>query len=1315
MSHQILKRGKLFRTVVVALAVQTGLVFPSKAEQLRGFGEVKMSAPNESTSVFECENPERALALLHKIGRDMSQSATVKAEWRKIKNGDLEIPALVRPGLGSFLLAAKDKKVLVFTSPKTDDLNSAFTPALNEIAGAKFFDENYKYPYYLDKFSHFGIGSWYPSYWGENTPKSTSNEVDSHFKYARDNGLTLQPNNGDSILRNLLPKLREFDRPYHFALWQEWSQDLARMAPEELVMPNDKFTAMPSYYGQVSDGGRKLLKYRDWTFQNTVKSLKDDPLLVDWLDPNGEVGPFNNFQYWDFSEGNRQNLVRYLKTRNYTPPTLGEAWFGDKNRLKSWDDVKIPMSYEFFGWREGDPVADKDWKVHPAITDKKDLVSTPWYDRVSDCPPSVLDGIGKKYNTADFNDSNWPSFNVPCGELPAIFWRSKHAQFWYRGYINADKGWLANAKKNGRVYMTVVSLTNARGWKNPDRIWVNGKEVANLSRCSGYDIVGQVDVTDLIKEGKNSIVYLPANLGGTGIGGPFLLSTKPMEEFPFSNKNVNSRYRDWRDYISWCVMEKMENTFKAIRGEDPDRFIKMHAAYDKQLGIPLQAKYGCFGHNTGEGGFFRPWDKRFGYPYGVPSSAEFGGGIVTVEGLKRWVGWFTFEGLNAFDNFHNIQEMMYSPAAATWLEYMPYVKLANRRDIKRPDIALLWSSRNNSLLPKPVPYCFDIGRGDLQFIGYSYVDASESTIRDGLVKDYPVIWDTGTWIMDPETVKQLKAYVEEGGTFVALQETGRHSYTGRDAWPISELTGYKVREVRPMTGTLGILVEQPLFKKLAGKAFYNRGKSVDYSDYNYADKCIVLEPAVEGTTPIARYEDGSIAIGMRQLGKGKVIVLGSPFWRDSYDGAGMWWPGESQNQFLEDILDGIGVKPLAKSSSHDIWREHYLANNGTEEYLALFNPFKEPKTFSIEWTTVKPATELFDPKNGQKIEGKIEGNIVKLEKVTLEGLETRIIATQPAQQPRQALDAWFKQLCSWWRPSAPGEKLERPDLPTYTMQLAQTMTGIILTGAETSKIDPAFISKTQKMGPEWKKWVGQSIEEFKTKPDKERRAFLHCPIEVPKSWKPGEKIELVIAVYTHAIGDITGPLDVWLNGQQIIVNKSCASGGSFPEDGTVVDVTEILELGGRNALCITTGPNGFIGEVKLRRYPIVTQEIEISGEFKTQIDADSGLGTATVPGAMKALYGWKDDVMVPANWKNSRVFIQIDVEKVSDYEGFAINDKVIFHPVSWFKAVTWMDITPFVKFGEPNRLTLISKAATREWKPGTVNYKKIKLQQISDR
>ena len=160
--------------------------------------------------------------------------------------------------------------------------------------------------------------------------------------------------------------------------------------------------------------------------------------------------------------------------------------------------------------------------------------------------------------------------------------------------------------------------------------------------------------------------------------------------------------------------------------------------------------------------------------------------------------------------------------------------------------------------------------------------------------------------MRPETVARLKAYVEAGGTFVALQETGRHTPLERDAWPISDLTGFKVSEIRPMTGTVNILHDQPLFTALAGKSFLNQGSSVDYSSYNYADKCVALEPVAADTQAIARYGDGAIAIGMRKLGKGRVVVLGSPFWRDSYDKGGTWWPGEGQSVFLEDIFHGLG-------------------------------------------------------------------------------------------------------------------------------------------------------------------------------------------------------------------------------------------------------------------------------------------------------------------------------------------------------------------------------------------------------------------------
>ena len=1298
------------------------MLSPVRAESLRGFGSVDVAPISGSPMPgvrFTCENASRAGVLMTKLGRDLSQSATVAAKWQTVEIGDRKVPVLVRSGLGSYLLLASGSSVQVFCTPKTENLAEAFAGCADLLGGATFFDAASRYPVYLDKFSHYGIGSWYPMYWSASTPKGPPNEVDLHLDFARRLDLVVQPNAGGMLLRNILPKIHEFGRPYHFAKWQEWSPDLARMAPEELVVPDDRFTAMPSYYGQVSDGGRRLFKYRDWCFQNTVRDMVADPLLVDWLDPNGEVGPFINFRYWDFSEGNRRNLVRYLETaRGFTPRLIGEAWYGDPHRFKSWADVPIPMGYEFFGWQPGDPVANKGWRVHPAFqpAEKEDEPKNlPWYERRNDCPPSVMDGIAKGYTKPEFKDDGWSAFDVPGGELASIFWRAKPAQFWYRGSLDVPAAWLDRAKKNGgRVFLTAAPLTDAQGWKNPDRLWVNGKEASCLWRTSGSCIVGQVDVTDLVHSGSNALVYLPARRLGSGVGGPFFLTTQPREEFPFSDPHLSARFRDWHEYISWCVMEKMENTFKAIRAIDPDRFIKMHAAEDKHLGVPLQARYGCYGHNTGEGGFFRPWDKRFGYPYGVPASAEFGGYVDTIPGLKRWVGWFTFEGQNAFDNFHNIQEMMYAVNKDVWTEYLPYLKLAPRRDIKRPDIALLWSSFNSEILPRSIPYAFDLGRGDLQSIGYSSVYASESTIRDGLIKDYPVLWDTGTWIMDEKTVARIKAYVEAGGTFVALQETGRHSDTRRDAWPISELTGFKVREVRPMTGSLSILVDQPLLKRLAGKTFYNRGKSVDFSDYNFADKCVVLEPAAEGCVPVARYEDGGIAIGMRQLGKGKVVVLGSPFWRDSYDGAGMWWPGEGQCQFLEDIFSGLGLEPLAKSDSHDIWREHFIANNGTEEYLALFNPLETPRTFTVEWRTVRPASELHDPKTGASVDARIEGNVVKLEKVTLDGLETRIIASQRQQAPQEAVDAWFRQLAHWWRPSAPGEMLQRPDLPIYNLPLADTMTAMVLTGDVANSLEPDKLSSTANPGTEWKKWAGQSAEELKSKPDKDRRVFLHCPIVLPESWKPGDHVDLVVGTFSHGVGDVTGPVDAWLNGRQILKQQKCAARGySELEDGAVVDVTSLLAFGGKNALCLKVGPNGFVGEVQLRRRPAVAAEMAVSGPFTVQRDAAGGTVQVDLPGKMNGLYAWKDDVVVPADWKGSRVFISLEIDPLPAFDSFAINRKVVFHPVNWYAPVTWMDITPWIKFGQPNRLTLITKKATREWQPGELTVRSIKLQRIA--
>jgi hypothetical protein len=508
-----------------------------------------------------------------------------------------------------------------------------------------------------------------------------------------------------------------------------------------------------------------------------------------------------------------------------------------------------------------------------------------------------------------------------------------------------------------------------------------------------------------------------------------------------------------------------------------------------------------------------------------------------------------------------------------------------------------------------------------------------------------------------------------------------------------------------MTGSVSILTEQPLFKKLAGRSYYNRGVSIDYSDFNYADKCVALEAVAPGTRAIAHYDDGNIAIGMRTLGKGRVIVLGSPFWRDSYDKAGLWWPGEGQSEFLEDIFAGLGLKPLATADNHKVWREHYLANNGTEEFLYLHNPYDESVTFSTTWTTLSPAGTLYDPKNGAEIPGTIAGNTVTLTKLTLAPRETLIVATQRHRAPDEAVRDWYAKLATWWKPSAPGTVLQRPDLPLYELRLSDRLDAKELTAADAAALPAAPAGLVD--------GACRSYEYYKDHPDPKRRCVYRATFDTPANWHDDDTVILNLRGATHVIGNICGPVDAWLNGTRVLTQANIGAPGYGNLDGGAkIDVGKLLKRIGPNELIFTTGQYGFMGEVVVKMRPKPLDTLPVTGTWQVQQDADNGLRPAALPGAFTGLYA-HTDVTVPAAWKGSRVFAQLDV--AGSYNAFAVNEKMIFHPVKWYAPVTYMDITPWVKFGAANRLTLITQGAVAEWKPAEMTVKAVTLQRVAPR
>ena len=1243
---------------------------PARATDLRGFGAVQATAlPAGAGMKFACDSPAHAVLLIHKLAHDMAESATVTPHWANVQIAGQAVPVLVRPGLGAYLVLASGSDAYCFTAPLTagqgeDGLATAFPAAGSLLPGAQLYDSAYKYPFYLDKWADKGIGTWYTPYDPfDDDPKGMKDVVNPHFQYLSKNGLTVHI--GDGGRAETMHYVRKYDQPYHFARWLQWDNDIARLDPFGLTVPSGLWTTSSDYYGDVSNGDAKLHQYRNWDFQNVMGQYVNDPNLVDWDEPHGEMSVGGAQFNGDFAESNRLRFVRWLRAeRGYTLASLGQAWHHDAGFFAAWSQVPIPWDYSLFGADRDSVFADPTWRLHSA---------------------ELQPGLSAGYTRSKFDDRRWFSLKLPGGEVGALM-KYVYKPFWYRGTVTVSPAYLATHK--GPLYLIVAALTEAGGPKAPNHVWFNGVDLGALTGPGGWGISGTKEVTGIVHAGVNHISYKPTR---SSMAGTFFLSTHPMEKYPHTDSGLNARTVDWQEYVVAMAMEQDRDTIQTIRGTDPNRAIKSMATGDKSAYFPMLADYGAFGHNTGDEAFFFPWDKRLGYTYGMRASAESSGSMLDPNGYKRWFGWFILSGLNAFDNFIDVESMMYSPATPLWQANFPYLHVANRYNLKKPEIGLVWSGFNGRLSPgesSANPFVFDLGRGDIESLGYSYAYLDEPSLHRHLGDGYKVLWDEGTNVMTPQTVEDVRHYVEQGGTFVALQETGRHTMTEKDAWPIESLTGFHVKEVRPMGGFLSILPDQPIFTKLAGQNFENEGKSIDYSGYNFADKCLALEAAAPGTQALARYRDGTIAIGMRTLGKGRVIVLGSPFWRDSYDKAGMWWPGDGQNAFLQDLLTGLGLPPDVPADTQKVWRDRYVANNGTEEYLLLFNPGdKDPQTFTTDWNTSSPIAQIFDPKTGQTVEAKVDGSTAHLAQ-TLQPLETRILAVQSQRPPADTVSDWYASLALDWKKSLPGHTVTYPKgLPVYYAPCVPGGGKIV----ESASVTPARLTALTAGADSETDWnpalsdVRPQYAELPTTPS--QSVLYRWQVTPPASWRPGDK-------YYLRLGD--GARSVYFNGQPL---------GDRDENGR--DVTSLLRLSGPNSLVVTANADGYSGGASLWRQPHTASTLSLAGPWQVWVDEDHGTVATPLPGSFNGMLATRTAV-VPASWSKSHVFLRVKWDGQAQPGYLAVNDKVMFFDTD---RPGYMDVTPWVKFGRPNTF-LIQSRSMNQWQPGKVTILSARVERV---
>jgi len=213
-------------------------------------------------------------------------------------------------------------------------------------------------------------------------------------------------------------------------------------------------------------------------------------------------------------------------------------------------------------------------------------------------------------------------------------------------------------------------------------------------------------------------------------------------------------------------------------------------------------------------------------------------------------------------------------------------------------------------------------------------------------------------------------------------------------------------------------------------------------------------------------------------------------------------------------------------------------------------------------------------------------------------------------------------------------------------------------------------------------------------------------IDLPATWHAGDNYFLK---FLPVSGSRATKVGLYLNGEKLpdmqIANWEVA----------LVDISSHLLPGKPNTLVIIGPATGSVGRFIIERQPRPVESIDVSGNFQVQATEDSGFVPATLPGSFNGLFAVKNDVRIPRSWKGSRIFIRITpAGSLAQFAGFAINDKVVFHPLDGTDRVTYMDITPWVKFGAPNQLLLVPDDAARKWKPGNLAIQRITLERVAD-
>ncbi len=1304
--------------------------------ELRGFGTVSaefwdLSKTGHNASVLRinCEDEQKADLTLAKYLSDLTLLPGVQKE--QVKTGADSIPACKVNEQGSVAAYREGSAVYVVSTDSASDIGAVINYSITGDPKKRSFIPKSEVPMWLDRWDKFGFRFYYSRPFltpPDKTPETY--DVGEEFQFAKRLGRpgflfwnsTFDGDTAEGLTTEnrwnwAMEECKRLELPVGMQLIYTPQMWLANRFREQTMqkMPGfvgDRFDIVSDFDGgpgMPSWCAKEMGQVLRSSMQESVRKWNNYPNITSWNHPDCEFqhGFDQMMEYGPFADASYQ---AYLKEQYAADlKSVAKRWTGNPEGISSWADIKVPEFAAFSGWGPQALDLTGDWKVkfcNPYV-DGKQL-------------PAPADWL-----SVEFDDSSWPTFPAP-GHDRGMFllkddnerpkWsRQRFQQAVYRRTFELPSDWKT---QNPRTWLYVWDL-NVK-WGAMASAYLNGLKAGESLLRHGTRHWFAMEVTDLLHSGRNQLSLV---LPDGSLGYRVYLSPTPPAQHPYFDEHINEQWVDFTGWLQWSRLKALEENVAMIRDIDPNRDIsfmdKNGFAFWRDGTKRLCVEYGGEIHNTGYmGGIWADDVPMLSRSSGLPSSVEPGEPAGNPENLLNLLGLYSVEGIQGIDYFQHISDILWPDGIRkTFEENWKLFELVGKYHSPRADVAILLGSNRWNMCEYTAAAVFGDANANLNmgfwdwnasalfFPAFDRDAVSPYDFEDGNAEKYKVIVDTNTSIMDEKLVKGIERYVRDGGIFVTYVQTGRHTPTKADTWPISRLTGYQVTGIDEHDSDGNPKRERSL-SLVPGQSVFSEGK------WRSAPKAngLSLKKEADDAVDLMEWEDGSVAIGMRPIGKGYVIQVGPKFASTSQ------WRGrpEWMASIFEEIFDhfniarvpvtisgvdnslysnqAVGSVPPSNRHARPLIYRRYVSNNGLYDVWTLWNSTKAPASITFDPQVAAGIDFCFEAKTGRKLP------IGDIRSLKFSPLETKVFLI-PRNRLINASSDWFALQCDWWRGT---KKITAEPLPKFEAKFALDLS------------------------PDWNFFPSPSSEQVSRiidgkEPTGEKRrlgiwgladhqgvehAVFEKQITIPGNWKDGEVRLWFLVDYGQAnvtyVPAFLGEAKISLDGKTIRdFSPLGMMGVKIPglEHGSSHRLT--IEIKGKSKLL------GLKGGAWLNFVPKPSESISLAGLWKASDDALTFGKELTFPGEWDA-YLVRRKIEIPDKFRGKNVVVHLEFDGEGP-QGVVINGKWMRKSFQNYGSRLDFNITPWVKFGEENEIELAYVSDGRGQGPGKFNIKHVSL------